>query len=189
MPDESEVTLNSGSSLKYTRLGYRKNREVTLSGEGFFEIKKGNLFSVKTDHKTIEVLGTSFNVYSRNENFNVQCITGTVKVEIGGKNEFILNEGQGIKAANNQEAVIYAVEKSKSIAWIKGEFFFDSTPFSTVLNEIERQFNVKIEFKGIQDRVYTGFFTNRDLNAALENVCLPMSLQFKIVDEKKVLIW
>ena len=61
-------------------------------------------------------------------------------------------------------------------------------PLTEVPKEIERQFNVRVESVNVQDRIYTGYFKNNDLETALQNVCLPMSLHYS-VNGKKVRIW
>ena len=68
LPDGSAVTLNANSKLQYYTHSARK---VWLEGEAFFEVKKipetAEPFQVVTNDLTITVLGTTFNVNSRNE--------------------------------------------------------------------------------------------------------------------------
>lgn len=189
LPDKSEVTLNSGSSIEYKKWGFRKNRNVNLQGEAFFNVTDGNSFTVLTNQKSIEVLGTSFNVFSRDNKFRVQCITGTIKVEIPGTKAIVLDKGNGVKYdLENKAPEIINVDTATVTSWMNGEFYFESVPVKDVLKEIERQFNVTIQYNNIENRVYTGYFKNDSLESALENVCLPMSLHFEI-SGKSVKIW
>jgi ferric-dicitrate binding protein FerR (iron transport regulator) len=190
LPDESTVKLNAGSSLSYRRWKFSENRKVSLQGEAFFDVKPAGSFTVVTDSKTIEVLGTSFNVYSRENSFRVQCVTGKVKVFITDGNTMVLSPGEAVKTrSGNDQSEIYTVDTIKAASWTRGEFWYDAEPLSSVLEEIERQFNITIESSGNTERQYTGYFKNNHLETALENVCLPMSLHFEITGPENVKIW
>ena len=80
LPDASEVEINAESSLAYSVKGWDQDRLVSLDGEAYFRVKKGKKFTVKTSLGEVEVLGTSFNVYNRGEDFRVSCLTGSVQV-------------------------------------------------------------------------------------------------------------
>jgi ferric-dicitrate binding protein FerR (iron transport regulator) len=190
LPDESTVKLNAGSSISYRKWQFSENRKVSLQGEAFFDVKPAGSFTVVTDSKTIEVLGTSFNVYSRNNSFRVQCVTGTVKVVIKDANPMVLSPGQAVKTkSGNSQLEVYTIEPLKAASWTRGEFWYDAEPLTSVLEEIERQFNTTIESSDNTERLYTGYFKNNDLETALENVCIPMSLHFEITGPEKVKIW
>lgn len=189
LPDESTVKLNAGSSISYRKWKFSENRKVSLQGEAFFEVKPAGSFIVVSDSKTIEVLGTSFNVYSRNNSFRVQCITGKVKVVLKDTSSIVLSRGQAVKTkSGNGKPEVYTVDTLKANSWIRGEFWYDAEPLSSVLEEIERQFNITIESSVNNERLYTGYFKNNNLVTALENVCVPMSLQFEITGPDKVKI-
>jgi ferric-dicitrate binding protein FerR (iron transport regulator) len=190
LPDESTVKLNAGTSISYRKWKFSENRKVSLHGEAFFEVKPAGSFTVVSDSKTIEVLGTSFNVYSRNNSFSVQCLSGKVKVAMKNAKTMVLSKGQAVKTkSGNDQPEVYTVDTLKATSWIRGEFWYDAEPLSSVLEEIERQFNITIESSDNNERLYTGYFKNNDLKTALENVCVPMSLQFEITGQEKVKIW
>lgn len=66
LPDGSTVWLNAGSSIKYMNVFNKTNRDVQLTGEGYFKVaKRTDLpFNVKTADLRIQALGTEFNVKS-----------------------------------------------------------------------------------------------------------------------------
>lgn len=85
LPDGSVVCLNSGSVLKYDPAFLRKkNREVYLIGEGYFEVQKNpeKPFIVHADDINVKVLGTVFNVrsYPEDSEIEVSLIKGKVNV-------------------------------------------------------------------------------------------------------------
>jgi transmembrane sensor len=64
LPDGSVVTLKEGSTLTYTRRYGKDTREVTLTGEAFFDVAHNPLtpFKVRTGKLVTTVLGTAFNI-------------------------------------------------------------------------------------------------------------------------------
>ncbi|HEX7585347.1 MAG TPA: FecR domain-containing protein [Prolixibacteraceae bacterium] len=187
LPDGSNVTINADSKISYSKLSFTDKRILKLEGEAFFSVQKGKPFVVKTKLGDVEVLGTTLNVYARDKEFNVSCLTGKVKVSANGQSVIIL---PGEKA----ELVSGTLQKTSHIlttqmaGWRIGEFHFDNLPLISIFDEIERQFNVRITAKGIENRFFTGSFSNKNLNEVLETVCLPMKLKYEIKNGNKISI-
>lgn len=183
LPDNSKIILNAESMIKFYPGRWSLKRDIYLDGEAFFEVEKGKKFSVITRNGEINVLGTKFNVLSRKNDLKVYCASG--KVMVKRNKDVILSKGQKIESVNNNEiSEITIADTIKSASWLKGEFWFDKSPLANVFKEVERQFNVDIIYQEKDQRFYTGYFNNDDLNEALVNVCEPMSLSFKIMDDK-----
>jgi transmembrane sensor len=179
LPDESTVRMNSSTKVSYKLYQWKKNRKITLDGEAFFEVKKGRKFEVITKHATISVLGTSFNVFARDNCLNVVCKTGSVAVS--RQDKVILKAGDGCRSLNDTQSLkMYKPVLAVQTGWISGKFWFENALLTDVLKEIERQFDVNINYEDSTDRYYTGYFTNADLCEALKLVCLPMQLNYKI---------
>lgn len=91
LSDGSKVILNKNSSLSFLE-NHKNNsqRYLTLSGEGFFKIKKNKAkpFIVKTNGLTTEVVGTEFNVDVKDEETTITVSEGLVKV-YSEKNDFL----------------------------------------------------------------------------------------------------
>ncbi len=187
LPDGSEIKVNADSKVSYSASGFTEKRVLEIAGEVFFSVQKGKPFVVKTHLGTVEVLGTTLNVFARGKEFNVSCLTGKVKVTVGEQSVTIL-PGEKV------EWVGGALKKSnidiseKEAGWIRGEFSFDNIPLISIFDEIERQFNVRIAAKGIENRFYTGTFTNTNLTEVLEMVCSPMNLDYEIKNGNKISI-
>ena len=183
LPDGSIATLNADSRLSYQADDWDKARNLKLAGEAFFEVKKGNKFEVETSTGTVAVLGTSFNVFDRNNALKVECLTGKVKLtgKLGNAVQ-VLTPGMGAKI-NQGKLSKYSFDKTESSKWRSGEFNYDDAPLQQVFDEVARQFNVRFEFKtDIKDKLYTGGFSKKeDLTAALEFICTPMKLKFTIL--------
>lgn len=176
LPDESTVIINKQSSLQYHKQSFKKDRELSLLGEAFFEVKKGSAFFVKTPKGTIEVLGTSFNVLYRNDKLEVICKTGRVSVVTNDKNtNMVLTPGDKLMISP-ENAVSVQTEYLHEL-WTSGTFKYESAPLKEVLEELARQYDLKMELNiDISDRKWTGSFDNKDLKKAIKTVCWPMKL-------------
>ena len=87
LTDGTNVTINSGSSLKYqSNFLNNKNRKVYLKGEAFFDVTKNKNapFIVTTKKLNIKVLGTKFNVssYNNDKNTSVVLEEGSVSITL-----------------------------------------------------------------------------------------------------------
>jgi ferric-dicitrate binding protein FerR (iron transport regulator) len=187
LPDGSGVYLNAMSEIRYSEKKFNKNRTLRLNGEAYFEVIEGSLFTVAAEQGNIKVLGTSFNVHSRDDYFKVSCITGTVLVETAARSD-TLSRGESVSWINNEYYKKIEPEIRKALSWKDGEFYYESTELRFVLDEIERQFGVSINASGIENRRFTGSFFRGDLEEALEIVCIPMELAFEITDQGQVSI-
>ncbi|MCK8521705.1 FecR family protein [Aquimarina sp. D1M17] len=180
LPDESEVILNALSAIKYSEKDWQDNRTIALDGEAYFKVAKGKKFEVQTTLGNVQVLGTQFNVKQRNQYFEVVCYEGLVSVSYNN-NVTQLSKGQGIEIYENQ------VRKTNtSIAkpsWTENRSIFISKPFSFILREFERQYNVTIVTKNFdQNQLFTGNFVHSNIQTALQSITIPMRLKYEIND-------
>jgi len=187
LPDGSTVTLNAGSQISFLEGSFSQNRTLQLSGEAFFEVKKGTKFQIETTLGHVEILGTSLNVISRKEQFKVSCLTGKVKVSMG-TNQEIITPGQSVE--KNQNSLKKFDEKNiQTLAsWRTGDLYFENTPIIHIFEEMERQFNLRFIAPDLGNRLFTGKFSNKDLIEALDILCIPMNLKYEVKDNKTVII-
>jgi ferric-dicitrate binding protein FerR (iron transport regulator) len=112
MPDGSKIWLNAGTTLKYKNNFGIDKREISLSGEAFFEIEKNPRlpFIVQTSELNITALGTKFNVkaYDEEKTIETTLIEGSVKLE---GNNFQLAEDVVLK--RNEKAIF--TKKAQSV--------------------------------------------------------------------------
>lgn len=187
LPDGSNVTVNADSKISFSESGFTKHRILKLEGEAFFSVQKGNPFVVKTQTGSVEVLGTKLNVYSRDNELSVSCLTGKVQVTANGKS-VIIEPGEKADLVSGTLQKSTNIQTDQMAGWRSGEFHFDNIPLISIFEEIERQFNVKITTKGLENRFFTGSFSNKNLNEVLETVCLPMHLDYEIKNGNKIKI-
>ena len=88
LPDSTEVTLNRYSTLTCPVRFKGKNRNVSLSGEAYFEVRKDarHPFIVQADEVEVKVLGTHFNLeaYPDDPEIKTTLLEGAVAVTSPG---------------------------------------------------------------------------------------------------------
>ncbi|MFD0963310.1 FecR family protein [Pseudofulvibacter geojedonensis] len=179
LSDDTFINLNAGSEILFNEKKFANNRVLDLTGEAFFDVRKKGAFLVKTDFGNISVLGTSFNIKSRKQDFNVFCFTGKVKVNIKNKS-FELTKGQGVRLDANGEIQAYNNTHLTTPSWMNNESVFHQVAFTEVLQEFERQYNVDIKYNANDsDFTYSGAFTNKNLSSAIKSITLPLNLKYE----------
>ncbi|MBD0823340.1 FecR family protein [Aestuariibaculum marinum] len=188
LPDDSKVQMNANSELEFKKYNWLDNRTLNLKGEAFFEVEKGETFTVLTSQGTVEVLGTEFNVIARDGYFEVQCREGKVLVTSKpANNQTVLLPGNAVRIVNNKlEPWEF---NAKEPSWVIGESTFFDAPIKQVLIALENQYQITVDASQIDlNKRYTGGFTHKDLNLALRTVLIPMDLTYNFNAEKRVIV-
>ena len=73
--------------------------------------------------------------------------------------------------------------------WRNDVFSFDKKNLEFVFDELSRVFDVEIVIiNNIHERKFTGHFEKDSIENALDVVCLSMQLNYRITNDKKVII-
>ena len=186
LPDESEVMLNAVSKITFNEDNWDTKREINLTGEAYFEVAKGSLFDVLTDMGKVSVLGTQFNVKNREGYFEVVCYQGSVGVTYKDTFEK-LKPGQVFRVFNGV-VTTDSVSAAKPF-WLQNESYFAAAPFYEVIQELERQYGVKVTAESVDmDRIFKGGFVHKDLDMALESITKPLGLVYIIETPNSVVL-
>ena len=179
LPDSSIVTLNERSELTYEIDQWSSSRQVSLKGEGFFQVKHGSAFKVVTSDGIINVLGTSFNVKQRNKFYEVICYEGKVGVKTVKQN-VTLCAGDGFRNTTSGD-LKFQIASEDQPGWLNGRSSFSRTPYFVILEELENQYGIIIETQNIDlNGTFTGSFPNNNLNVALEAVTIPSGYAYEL---------
>ncbi|MFK7834512.1 MAG: FecR family protein [Winogradskyella sp.] len=183
--DGSEVILNSKSKITYNKDDWENNRELTLEGEAYFKVEKGNTFTVKTSNGSVRVLGTEFNVKSTNDFFDVVCYEGKVSVKTLSSEHVLLPTQQVRKInGNSPEASITQLIKP---TWIAGESTFKSVPLRYVISELEATYNITCNAEGIDTAIIvTSSFPHNNLNVALKTVFESLDIKYSEKENRNI---
>ena len=138
LPDGSSVWLNGGSKLVYDNNSFNKKlREVTLTGEGYFDVikNKERPFIIHAGKINIKVLGTVFNVkaYPGESSTETSLIRGSIEVTMENRRGKIMLQPNDKLIVSNE---LVTVEKVKANAGKAGSIVADSAV--TLLTHLTR---------------------------------------------------
>lgn len=202
LEDRSAIILNANSSLKVPRFGFGKeSRQVFLQGEAAFSVihtVDNKRFIVNTPgNMNVEVLGTQFSVYSRNEVNTVKLQTGLVKVNIQQdkkKEQIIVKPGDvlsinNINVKNVKPVVKHHQPVQDFFAWKDHRFVFNNTPLINVLQSIKETFGIDviIEDKELQQKRIEGSFKAGNVNELLNAFSQMYNIKIDTVNNDIVL--
>ena len=187
LPDESLVQLNALSTIHYSKRSWSHNRELFLEGEAYFKVKKGSQFIVKTTYGHVVVVGTAFNVFARDEAFRVSCAAGEVAVHTTGDEKLSIVQGEEVVLENGQLHKRKA-ERSRAASWLQNVTYFEEASISEVVQEMERQYQVDVQFNEQSEKRYSGPMPHDDLDLALDVLCKALQLKYTYEGTSKVII-
>lgn len=173
LPDGSVAVLNSGSVLKYPLSYGKKERNVYLVGEGYFEVAKDKkkAFQVYVGDMKIKVTGTVFNVrsYPEDHSTEVSLINGGVDIFANNKYLRLKSDEKAVYDRNTGDLYSETTDSYKSSLWTTGRLSFVNTSFLDILKDIERKYNIKIHVNSnkVVDEYFSGSI---DLNMSLQEV-------------------
>ncbi len=180
LPDGTRVTLNKHSSLVYPQRFKEDQREVSLKGEGFFEVvhRAKQPFIVRLKGLTIRDIGTSFNVKVRPGEIEVTVATGEVEITNGGA---VIEAGAGERVVIPDDPAATRTMPSADDLYryyVTKEFVCRKTPLWKLVDVLNEAYgaHIVIEDKGIRDLPLTATFLNESLDSLLGVVTQTLGL-------------
>jgi transmembrane sensor len=197
LSDGTEVNLNYGSKIKYPQNFIGDTREITLSGEAYFDVAHNpdKPFVIKTGKLNVKALGTEFNVnaYPDDDIIAITLVEGKVVIEKAPAGEN--TEPVGTMVPGQQ--VVYNVKSGKIssskgsvdkyIGWTEGKLVFDNTPINRVAEKLSRMFNVEFHVAdNVKDLTYTVTFVDDPLYLILDLMTETTPITYKRCPRKKL---
>lgn len=197
LPDGTIVFLNSESTLTYPSHFDGDTRNVTLRGEGYFEVAKNpeKRFIVSTSHQSqIEVLGTRFNVeaYEKDNWVSTTLVEGKIGFifeKDKGSKKILMNPGQKLVFNSKDEKIqLFTTSGESETAWKDGKIIFKNTLLEEGLRMLEKRYNVEfvIQNNRLKDDSFTGTFTNQRLERILEYFQLSSQVRWRYLDSPDI---
>ena len=191
--DGTKVHLNAGTTLSYSKNFNSTNRKVALSGEAYFEVEKGSSpFIISTDLAKVTVLGTKFNVRSREDGLEIGVNEGKVKIENKTKS-IDLKKGEQVDIIIDQPKILSVSEISNFYpGWKNNKLICDNSSLEKICKELERRYDAKIKFQNNLQKKTTisGIIdlSPNDLDSVLSSISLLSKRKFKLQGDSFILL-
>jgi len=209
LPCGTTVSLNAGSTLRYSSNYGKAKRDVYLEGEGYFNVAKQTKrpFTVHTAWASIKDLGTEFNVkaYPDENVMETVLISGELSVENSEtfsaiERPILLKPGQKLTLAAMPDAqpVLVVTQLKPEIAeaevsWKERNWRIERVPLQDLAVRLERRYDVRIHVDSqLKNHSFSGTFGNESLEQALRAIQISAPVTVPIlfhIDGKDVKIY
>jgi transmembrane sensor len=175
LPDGSRVWLNAESSIRYPTAFTGNKREVSITGEVYFEVSHDNTkpFIVQTRTDKIEVLGTNFNIRAYEEEGGVKTTLLEGSVKIGTQT---LHPGEA-----SMNGRVTTTDTEADVAWKNGYFNFEQSDLQSILRQFARWYDITVVYEGniSQEKFFGIIRRNTPLSTVLRSL-QANNIQFRI---------
>ena len=198
LPDSTLVVLNAGSRMVYAQDFGVESREVTLEGEGYFEVTRNaeKPFRVSSENVALTVLGTKFNFrdYPQEDEVVVSLREGRVQLDnriheeasmaLKPDERMVMDKCDGRMKRERMATDTY-------LKWMDGKLEFDGTPLDKVVKVLGRAYGTSIRLeKGslTKLRLYGSFDRNgQGLMDVLEILQATGKINYRLQDDKVII--
>lgn len=195
LSDSTYVCLNAGSTLRYPSTFSGSTRDVILTGEGYFEVKKNvqKQFIVRTPFDAeIKVYGTKFNVeaYTKEALIHTTLLEGSVGFEFENNNKkekIMLKPGYKLTYNRTQQScLLSATDGRVETSWVDNQLILYHTPFREAVRMLEKRYNTQfiIKTSKYDKNKYSGTFTNQEIDKVMEYFELSSNLHWDFLHQK-----
>lgn len=198
LPDGTQVWLNAGSSLSYSQAFGIDNRQVTLEGEGYFEVSHDaeKPFSVNSSSVNITVLGTKFNYrdYADDDIALVTLLEGSVRIQgndVGAEKlilkpdqSYVLNKSTHVANIQNVKALVYK-------SWTTGRLVFDNERLEDIAQQLTHLYGRKVTINTpslLDIRFYGEFALDEDnIESIIQGITSACDSHYRITNQEIVI--
>lgn len=201
LDDGTTVVLAPGSELRIPSMPARGKREVYLTGEAFFKVRRdvNRPFLVYSEKLITRVLGTSFTIRSIKNAAEEVVEVKEGKVSVFKKEDFANaganGESHGLLVTSNQKVtleirdnrLVKTLADAPEVVPGKSAFIrsgYVNTPVSQVLKDLKEAYQVDIVFDEelLSGCPLTAVLTNQSLKEKLEIICEAIEAKYEILD-------
>ncbi|MCK5820727.1 MAG: FecR family protein [Bacteroidales bacterium] len=196
LEDGTIVWLNSESRLKYPVHFTEETRHISLSGEGYFQVKHSDShpFIVETTNVTVEVMGTSFNIsaFENEDHITTTLVEGSVKLHTTGNQEdiILLPNQCGVYLLSCHKIHVQNIDPEIYTSWINGYYAFHSEPLEVVIQKLIRSYGIPISInnQALKKYKFSGKLElKKTLTEVLDIIKLVAPLEYCAIDGKIII--
>ena len=202
LDDGTQVWLNKNSTLAYNADFGKKHREITLTGEAFFDAAHNPAvpLTVHSQEVDVTVKGTVFNVNSYTQNqVEVALLRGLVAIKSGKEKEVLLYPNHKLMMQNGKKVALDTIKATQTAQktdtipaetrWTAGNLTFTKQRFADLARLMETRYRVSIQISSpaLRNKRFTGSITGEKLTEMLDALKLSYPFTYKM-EENKVII-
>jgi len=194
LPDGSEVYLAPDSKLSYNTAFGNQKRELHFTGEAFFNVKHNThspFIVYMANHVAVNVLGTSFNIYSRNNHpTEVKVASGLVGVVTDKQTQF-LKAGQQLAYEPGKQPMLKAVVHNDAAALQNETLYFKNNNTAEIAEKLQRWYNIsfRVSTNAHKNPRFSGEMKDDGLNNVLQGLCYATGLKYRYTDTHTILFY
>ena len=192
--DGTKVWLSPQSTFRYPRQFKASQREVTLSGEAFFDVAKdsAHAFVVYSGELQTRVLGTSFNIDARKDKgtASVTVVTGKVAISRESGDEPMaveLKPNQRVLFDKSKQTLTKEIypEAPKLLMEREGIYDFEGAPVTEVLERLKREYRIQVRTEGnlVRCKFHGALNAGEDVEQFLRKLCIVLNADWRKVDD------
>jgi transmembrane sensor len=184
LPDGSQISLNRNSEFSYRSNFGKTGRKVSLTGEAFFEISADSSkpFVIDARYARVKVVGTSFNVITKNSESAVEVYVKTGKVMLSnysGSESLAIDTGFiGTMDPNVSGKTLN--KNPNYLAWNTGLLVYNGQKLDVVFSDLKRVYNMDIVVAdpGILENTWTSPIDNQPQETIIRLICASFNLSY-----------
>jgi ferric-dicitrate binding protein FerR (iron transport regulator) len=190
LTDGTQVWLNAASVLTIPAGFNNKERDVQLTGEGYFEVAKNKRkpFKVQARNSVVQVYGTHFDVFAYPDEATVKTtlLEGSVKISKGALHKMLV---PGEQATVRDHIQLSKVDTKAIVEWKNGNFNFSHENIRSIMRKISRWYNVDVDYlRQTTDEGFVGTIPrSADIQNVLDMLQLTRTVHFKI-KERRIIV-
>lgn len=195
LPDGSQVFMAPNSKLEISGDFNSQNRRVKLTGEAFFDVKHDakKPFIITTANQTkVNVLGTSFNVYSRaGFTEEVKVATGLVGVVTGNRTTFLKTGEQLLHSLKEQSITKGRTDMRDAQSLQNGTLYFSKNSINQVADKLERYYNIHIQVatSAAKHAAFSGEMKDYGITKVLDGIGFATGIKYKFINQQTILLF
>jgi Fe2+-dicitrate sensor, membrane component len=185
LSDGTVVGMNAATTLQFPFKFSGSTREICIQGEAYLEVAKDarRPFVVHTQHGTVQVLGTAFNINDYDPAaMKLSLVNGAVCFKTKDK-DVALKPGQQVVYDDQQHIRLQAFDEQEVLSWRQGKYYFYDASLQEILEVLPRWYGVQvmIDRPGLGEERFTGMMDrNKPLEAFLQALATTMKINYYV---------
>lgn len=184
LPDGSKIVLNRNTHLSYHANFGEQSRNVSLSGEAFFDISRDTLkpFIIEAGNARVKVVGTSFNVITNTSDAACEVYVKTGKVMLTGNSgsQSVILDPEFVGTVNEKSTGKTLNKNPNYLAWRSDKLFYNGQKLDVVFHDLRRVYNMDIvaDDSSITQNIWTSPIETQSPDTIIRLICASFNLSY-----------